>query len=68
MNVSAALGVPVYVLFSTVTPYTFSSALRPIVPKGGVEPQLGARKLLSKMPSPRCGETVFCNRNYSTIY
>ena len=45
MNVSAALGVPVYVLFSTVVPYTFSSALRPIVPTDGVDPQLGARKI-----------------------
>lgn len=45
MNVSAALGVPVYVLFGTVAPYTFSPVLRPIVPAAGIDPEQGARRI-----------------------
>ena len=45
MNVSAAVGVPVYAMFPTVTPYTYSPHIRPITPEGGIDKVLGARKI-----------------------
>lgn len=45
MNIAAATGVPVYVLFATVQPYDYSPHLRPIVPEGGIDPKMGASKI-----------------------
>jgi heptosyltransferase-2 len=45
MNISAAVGVPTYVLFATVQPYDHSPCLRPITPEGGIDMKIGARKI-----------------------
>jgi heptosyltransferase-2 len=45
MNLSAAVGVPVYAMFPTVPPYTYSPHIRPITPEGGIDKVLGAKKI-----------------------
>ena len=42
MNVSAAVGVKTYSLFSNVPPHTYSPHICPITPEGGVDPELRA--------------------------
>jgi len=45
MNIGAALGIPVYVLFATVEPYTYSCYLHPITPEGGIDKIDGVKKI-----------------------